>query len=370
LRILYVTRGYTAHDRRFLTALASTYSGDVENRVYFLRLEKAGPVELPAGIVEVDGRVGEEPLSLEGADGYLSGLQAAIDRVQPDLVHAGPVQLVARLVARTGFRPLVTMSWGSDLLVEADRSPAWQAATREALSASAVLLGDCQAVREKAISLGFPDERIVTFPWGVDLRHFSPGDGGRLRKRHGWEEAFVVLSLRSWEPIYGVDVVARAFVRAAQGNPRLRLLLLGAGSQEEAIRRILAEGEVLDRVMIGGPVSLAELPEIYRAADLYLSASHSDGSSISLLEALACGRPALVSAIPGNREWVTPGQVGWLFPDGDDAALAEGILQAARESDHLAQMGRRARRLAEERGDWEKNFPKLLDAYKKAISDC
>ena len=118
-----------------------------------------------------------------------------------------------------------------------------------------------------------------------------------------------------------------------------------------------------------GQVGLAELPEIYRAADLYLSASHSDGSSISLLEALACGRPALVSDIPGNREWITPGEQGWLFPDGDDAALAGGILRAAAGGDRLERMGTRARCLAEERADWQKNFPKLLEAYKKAIAD-
>ena len=59
---------------------------------------------------------------------------------------------------------------------------------------------------------------------------------------------------------------------------------------------------------------------MYRAADLYLSASHSDGSSVSLMEALGCGLPVLVSDIPGNREWVTDGEQGWLFPDGDDAA--------------------------------------------------
>ena len=72
-------------------------------------------------------------------------------------------------------------------------------------------------------------------------------------------------------------------------------------------------------------------PGFYRSADLYLSASHSDGSSVSLMEALACGRPVLVSDIPGNREWIENSPAGWLFPDGDDAALAEGILKAYRE---------------------------------------
>ena len=70
-----------------------------------------------------------------------------------------------------------------------------------------------------------PDERIVTFPWGVDLRHFSPPEvEGRRAAEHTNNAAqpFVLLSVRSWEPIYGVDVIARAFVQAARQIPELQ----------------------------------------------------------------------------------------------------------------------------------------------------
>jgi glycosyltransferase involved in cell wall biosynthesis len=123
-------------------------------------------------------------------------------------------------------------------------------------------------------------------------------------------------------------------------------------------------------------VKFAKLPRYYQMADLYVSASHSDGSSISLLEAMACGSPVLVSDIPGNREWVPPlppggiegGQVGWLFPDGDADALAQAILHAVEQRHHLPEMGRRARALAEQRADWKQNFPRLFKAYELALS--
>ncbi len=366
MRVLYFTRGFTAHDRRFLAALAGT-----GHEVFYLPLEQpardmaAG--ELPPRIERLAWRGAPSPADLATAAALVPDLQRLIARVRPDLVHAGPLQLVARLVALAGFRPLVAMSWGSDLLVDADRDPAWNAATRETLQHSAVLVGDCQTVRDKAVSLGFPAERIVTFPWGVDLAHFSPGDGSALRRQLGLpRESFVLLSARSWEPLYGVDVVARAFVRAARGCPRLRLIMLGSGSQEGLLRRIFSEAGVLDRVALHGQVELSDLPDCYRAADLYLSASHSDGSSVSLLEALACGCPALVSDIPSNREWVTPGAQGWRFPDGDAGALSAAVLEAVSETDRLAEMRRSARRLAESRADWSKNFPRLLEAYEKA----
>jgi glycosyltransferase involved in cell wall biosynthesis len=84
------------------------------------------------------------------------------------------------------------------------------------------------------------------------------------------------------------------------------------------------------------------------------------------MEALGCGLPVLVSDIPGNKEWITEGQEGWLFPDGDETALAEGMLRAYDEREKFQKMRIAARKLAEERADWYKNFAKLLEAYEMA----
>jgi len=78
---------------------------------------------------------------------------------------------------------------------------------------------------------------------------------------------------------------------------------------------------------------------------------------------MACGTPVLVSDIPGNKEWVMPGVEGWLFPDGDSRALAGAIRDAYNSRGKLPEIGQSARSLAERRADWNKNFPKLFDAY-------
>jgi glycosyltransferase involved in cell wall biosynthesis len=175
--------------------------------------------------------------------------------------------------------------------------------------------------------------------------------------------------------LYGVETIARAFVLAAQQRPELRLVMLGNGSQAGRLRQILSAVEKLPqddqanvhRVLTPGQIGYADLPRYYRSADLYLSASYSDGASISLLEAMACGCPALVSDIPGNREWVTPGENGWLFPPGDANALAQAILHAVEQRSELPRMGAAARRTAEARADWNQNFPQLLRAYQLAL---
>jgi glycosyltransferase involved in cell wall biosynthesis len=368
VRILYFTRDFTPHDHRFLASLAGT-----EHEVFSLRLEHRGQQledrSLPPEVTQLRWAGGQDAFRWHDTPRLLSDLRRVLKEVQPDVVHAGPIQNAALLAALAGAHPLVSMTWGYDLLLDADRGPTWRWATRFALSRTTVLLGDCRAVSDKAEQFGFPPGRAVLFPWGIDLERFSPGENADFRARRGWgDEDFVLLSLRSWEPLYGIDVLAQAFVRAARQEPRLRLMLLGTGSQAPLVRKILLDGGVEDWVFFGGRVSNPDLPGYYRAADLYISTSHTDGSSVSLMEALGCGCPALVSDIPGNREWITPGEQGWLFPDGDDRALAEGMLEAAVNRDYLPQMGAAARELAEQRADWERNFQTMLSGYEMACT--
>lgn len=366
MRLIYFSRSYTPHDHRFLSALA-----DTPHKVYFLQLENGGRKteerEIPLGVEKIDWRGGNGHFRWRDVPELTADLQRVIHEIKPDIIHAGPIQSAAYLAARSGFRPLVSMSWGSDLLLDAERNDWMHRVTRSALKGTTVLVGDCEAVRNKAAQFGHPAERSVLFPWGVDLKRFSPGKAVEFRNRIGWQNAFVVLSLRSWEPLYGVDVLARGFARAARHAPDLRLLLLSGGSQEQTLRGIFEQENVLDRVHFTGQISQNDLPLYYHAADLYVSASHSDGSSVSLMEALACGLPALVSDIPGNREWLENSQAGWLFPDGDAQAVSAGILAAYKQRDAQKPVRAAARALAERRADWPQNFKRLLTAYELAL---
>jgi glycosyltransferase involved in cell wall biosynthesis len=410
MRILYFSRDCTPHDHRFLSALAKT-----AHKVYFLRLEKGPHMfeerPLPPEIQPVEWKGGKRPLGLISQLGLVADLRRVIREVKPDLVQAGPIQRSAFLTALAGFKHLVSVSWGYDLLHDARINPLWRWATRFTLRRSAALVGDCNTIRLLATTYGMPGARIVTFPWGVDINHFNVDTFKGLKvgtfqnNEIGPSETlsqpilpkssaqtvnyspstptkgflnvqtsersnvttFRLLSTRHFEPIYGVDVIAHAFVIAAHQNPALRLTLLSTGSQESRIRQIFLVGNVFDRVEFIGKVGYDDLPRYYQGADVYLSASHSDGSSISLLEAFACGTPAIVADIPGNREWVTPGENGWLFPDGDATALAGVILKAAQQPEQLESMGRRARMTAEQRADWTRNFPLLENAYAIAM---
>lgn len=360
-RIIYFSRDYTTHDHRFLSALAKT-----QHEIFYLRLERRKKQledrPLPDEVRHIPWTGGIKQVKLLDSPKLFKDLRRVIKQIGPDLIHAGPIQQSAFLVALTGYKPLVSMSWGYDLLQDVDQNGLWRWASQYSLRRSAILVADSDTVRKRAIELGMPSEKIFTFPWGVDLKTFIPG---KYPPSSG--DQFTILSTRSWEPIYGMDILAKAFVKAAQKHEELRLIMLGNGSQARYLRNVFIQGGVIDRVVLPGQVSQADLPHYFNMADLYISASHIDGSSVSLMEALACGRPVVVSDIPGNREWIDPGVNGWWFKDGDVDDLLQTILNVIAQRQKLPEISYQARRTAESKANWDDNFKSLLQAYEVAL---
>ena len=366
MRILYFSRDYTTHDRRFLLKLAES-----RHEILFLRLEDDGILyekrSLPDKIEFVKWRGGQEPVKTpESWLRLMPDFQAVLDEIQPDLVHAGPVQSCGFMTALTGFHPFLIMSWGSDILVDADRDDFWKWMTCYTLDRSDMLLCDCMAVRNKVQKLVFyHDEKIVEFPWGVDLAQFvSSTDSSEFRKSMGWDDSFLILSTRSWEKFYSIDSLLRAFRSAYTENPKLRLILLGTGSLESTVGQYINDYGLNDVIFRPGMVSHEKMVEYFRAADLYMSCARSDGTSISLLEAMYSGLPALVTNVGGNREWIAQDENGWLASVGDVESFAQGLLEASNMGlDERKRISSTNRKVAEKRANWEKNFPRLLEAY-------
>ncbi|MDO8753306.1 MAG: glycosyltransferase family 4 protein [Anaerolineales bacterium] len=360
MNILYFSLGYSTHDHRFLKAIS-----DGGHEVFFVQLEGNGrQVEdrpVPENVTQVIWKGGSELFRWGNLVKLILDFRRLTREIKPDLIHAGPIQTCAFIAVLSGFRPILTMSWGFDLMDDVHKSKWMKWVTSYTLKHSTFFTSDANVTRNKALAYGMNPNKIIVFPWGVDLEHFKPSSF----ILH--PSSFTLFCNRSWETRYGVDVLVRAFVKVAGQNENVDLILLSGGSQNANIRRILQSGGVLDRVTFGGQVSQTDLPRWVHMADLYISPSHIDGSSVSLMEALACGLPCLVSDIPANREWVVENENGWLFRDGDADHLAEKILAAISQKEKLPEIGRASRRSAEMRADWKKNAEVLMNVYRSLI---
>lgn len=367
LNLLYISNGYTTHDRHFLQLFRGA-GWDVSH----LRL-LGGQLDhraVPEGVQSIPW-IGDR-LALRSPFDYgrrWKSLGKILDKVKPDVVLAGPVPTSAFLVALTDFRPFVAMCWGSDLLVDARKSRGARQAARYALKRAAGAFGDCNAVAEAIRSLApIPDDRLLTFPWGIDLKRFGPGPSRLdMRAQLGWERNPIFLCTRTWEPVYAIDVLVRAFGAVYQQHSKARLMLLGDGSEAAKIQGLIDELGLRSVVHAPGRVSYELLPDYFRIADVYVSSTLSDGTSISLLEAMACGLPVVVTEAYGNLEWVTPGRNGFLAKPGDADSLVVALNSLLDMSpEQRAEIGRANTATAQARANWDANSPRLIDLLRSA----
>jgi len=360
LKVLYISRAYTTHDHRFLKSFVDVGWDPIHLALLSERLDSREP---PNGVVTMN--LGEAAATSGDIASWKNSryrLIQILEETTPDAVIAGPVQSGGLLAALARAWPLVTVSWGTDLLVDADASDRSRFLTRYTLDNSAAVFGDCRAVREAVHRhSSLPDDRIVTFPWGIDLERFAPDTRvSALRSELGWNDNQVFISTRSWEPVYAIDVLIRAFASMREKLPGARLILLGDGSLAPSIGALIRELGLESLIHAPGRARYEVLPDYFHAADVYVSAALSDGTSISLLEAMACGLPVVVSDSFGNLEWVRNGVNGALARPGDAESLAAAMLAVGSRLSEAAQMREANIAAARSRADWDANFPALV----------
>jgi peptidoglycan/xylan/chitin deacetylase (PgdA/CDA1 family) len=199
----------------------------------------------------------------------------------------------------------------------------------------AAMVAVSSAVRNAVVSTeGFPASRIRVIPNGVDTQIFTPR-GHVARARLGLADGdLVVGTLANFNPVKGYDVLAPAIQTIAARHPTVRFLLVGDGPLFEVTKaRLAALGP---RVLFPG--AQRRVAEVLSAMDLFVLASHSEGFSNAILQAMACGLPVLCTDVGGNREACEEGG-GVLVPPGDPDALAQAMLALLEDEPRRRSLG-------------------------------
>jgi phosphatidyl-myo-inositol alpha-mannosyltransferase len=210
------------------------------------------------------------------------------------------------------------------------------------------------------VALHFPGEYRV-LPNGVDLVRFHPRPAGAPRELRA-------LYVGRCDPRKGLRILLDAMIRLgndADGRPRLGLRIAGDGPERGPLERAARRAGLA--VEFAGGVTRADLPRLYREADLFVAPS-TDGESfgVSLLEALASGLPVVASRIPGYAETLRDSGAGLLFEPGSPEALAAALRALAGDRVRRAAMGEMGRRYAA-RYDWDRLAGEVETVYLEAL---
>lgn len=306
--------------------------------------------------------------------GALRAVRRQLRRRRFDLVHAHwivPNGVVA--AAARGKTPLAIGLHGSDVFL-AER-PGVRSLARWSLSRARLLTGCSPELVDRVRALGFPAERSRVIPYGVDVTAFSPAPDRRRiwRERLGVPEgAPLLLGVGRMATKKGFQGLIEILPALLGDHPDLHVVLAGGGDRLEEFKAAASAWE--GRVHFPGAVLRDTLPDLYRAADVFVlpavhdSRGNVDGLPNVILEAMASGLPVVASGISGIPLAVGEGRTGLLVPEKDAGALLAALRRLLADPGAARSMGEGGRRRAEAELTWDAVAARYREGYLAALA--
>jgi len=245
---------------------------------------------------------------------------------RPDLVYAPYVASNGLTAVLSCKGPIVVGAVGSDVVNQSGRTglARWLHERRTAyVSKRADLIHtQSQQIDDELCRLGIPSSKLLRLPVGADLDQFYPHPD-MPRKR-----AMRLICTRKHEKVYDHATVLEALAKLRTAGRDFHCVFTCTGTLLEANKALARRLGVEECVTFTGHLPTGKLPQLLREADVYVSASHSDGTSSALLEAMASGLVPVVSRIPGNLHWISDGQTGLFFTAGKPDELSAALKRA------------------------------------------
>lgn len=267
--------------------------------------------------------------------GFAARLLRLLRRERADIVH-GYLEMSNVLLAL--LRPLLGCSrvvWGvraSNMdLTKYDGLAAFESRLGRALARRAdLIICNSEAGRSYHVARGYPAQRVVVIPNGVDVQRFAPDEGARRALRAEWgiasDEVLLGVVARL-DPMKDHRSFLAAAARVAATHGRARFVCVGDGPAEyrDALHAEASRLGLRNRVL--WPGARNDMRAVYNALDVAVSSSsYGEGFSNSIVEAMATGVPCVVTDVGDSAAIV--GSRGWVSPPADSAALADAMTQA------------------------------------------
>ncbi len=225
------------------------------------------------------------------------------------------------------------------------------------------------AVSEAAASeLQGTESRVFVIHNAIDVDTFRPDQDLRAKTRAalGFEDDQVVMGFMSrFVASKGLLELVDAAADLVERLPQARFLLVGDGPQRPQVERQIRELGLESRFVLTGFMPWTETPAHLNAMDVFAFPSHSEGFGLALLEAMACGLPAVTSDQSGTQDVIVDGRTA-LAVDSVQG-LKEGLLRLGMDAGLRAQVGRQARQAVEKDLGWAAVARRTVEVYREAI---
>jgi PEP-CTERM/exosortase A-associated glycosyltransferase len=233
----------------------------------------------------------------------------------------------------------------------------------------------CEGLKNDIIARGIPESKITVIPNAVDIEQFpfvGKKEDDELIRRLGLEGKRVLGFIGSFYGYEGLDLLLEALPMINSERPDIRLLLVGGGPQEEALKQQVAALGLEERVIFMGRVPHGDVVRFYDVVDIFVYPRKSKRvtelvTPLKPLEAMARGRIVVASDVGGHREIIPTPRIGRLFRAGDPLALAGAVIKLISEQTDWESIRQEARQYVERNRTWSASVGRYRDVYQGVL---
>ena len=281
---------------------------------------------------------------------------------KPDIIHVHYATSYGILAALTKKHPYILSVWGADVYDFPKKGFFHKLFLKYNLKNADVIFSTSNAMKQE--TLKYTDKNIIVTPFGVNISEFKPMKVDR-------HSGFTVGTVKSFYPKYGINYLIKGFklFKDEVKDENLKLLLGGAGSQEEELRNLVAELKLDKEVEFLGFLNKEGVIRAFNMMDVAVFPSTLDSESfgVAAVEAQACGVAAVVSNVGGLPEATSVGYSSLCCEKKDENSIANALIKLYRDENLLNDMKKNARDFVVKNYNIEDNFKNVEDIYKRLI---
>jgi glycosyltransferase involved in cell wall biosynthesis len=281
---------------------------------------------------------------------------------KPDIIHSHYASSYGLIGALTNFHPFVLSIWGNDVFDFPRKTFLHKLIFKFILDKTDYILATSEVMQKEAAI--YTDKYVEVLPFGVDIEKFIPINKGQKNKN-----TLYIGLIKSLESHYGIEYLIKAFklVKQKELPVDIKLMIIGSGSIGKKLKKLAADLKLQNDIQFIGNISNESAPEYHNKLDIEVYLSVKESFGVSVVEALACEKPVVVSNIGGLNEIVNDGINGFVVESRDYHSAAGKIIELIQNPGLRIIFGKSGRQKVILKYDFNKNVNRMFEIYKSLL---
>jgi L-malate glycosyltransferase len=293
---------------------------------------------------------------------YVAVLKKIINHFNPHILHAHYATSYGLVGALANFHPYVISSWGTDVMKFPNKNFIAKSILKYNFKKADLLCATSNTIKNYISQIANLPVSVVSF--GVDVNEFSKRKVQSLFN----ENDFVIGTIKPLEKLYNADVLITAFAKLLPTYANLKLLIVGEGSFETQLKKQCEDLGILKHVTFTGRVPFNKVSTYYNMLNVLVNISEYESFGVSVIEAMACETPVIVSNVGGLAELVKDDSVGLKVNVGNVEETVAALKTLITNKEIYLNIASNGRKHVLKYYNWDDNLKLMIAEYNKLLA--